>query len=88
MDEARGGESGGDVSGMVRNVTIYHDRVKRRNSTCDILDVMMVNRYMLGAFFVDDPSIMDVDGNYIITSSDAKCVMAATMGQYYNVMYN
>jgi len=53
-----------------------------------IVDAMVINRYRLGDCFVDDPSIMDVDGNLVITSGDAQCVIAATIGMQYGVIFD
>lgn len=42
----------------------------------DILDSIALNRYLMGQYYVSDPSVMDVNGNWVVDHADAQCIMA------------
>ena len=70
------------------NVGAVYDCDVDGDGVVGILDVMLINRYRLGECFVDDPSVLDVDGNCVITSGDAQCVLAASIGMLYTVIFD
>ncbi len=76
-------------SAATMNVSaVTYDCDVNNDGEVSVLDVLVINQYMMGMYYVDDPSIMDVDGNHIITSGDAQCVMAVSVGNSYSVMYD
>ncbi len=50
-------------------------------------DVLLVNRYLLGAGYVSDPSDLDADANGVITASDAQRIMAHMTYTSYSVSF-
>ncbi len=53
----------------------------------DILDNIALNRYLMGQYYVSDPSVMDVNGNFLIDVADTNCVMAEITHSSYTCTY-
>ncbi len=60
--------------------TCPYDCDVNQDGTVNILDNIMLNQYLGGRFYVSDLSVMDVDGNYVINTIDAICVLTHTVG--------
>ncbi len=46
------------------------------NGTISIMDVITLNQYLMGAYYVADPSVMDVTQNLVVDAVDAQCLSA------------
>ncbi|MBR6618037.1 MAG: hypothetical protein IKL00_09245 [Oscillospiraceae bacterium] len=53
----------------------------------DILDSIALNRYLMGQYYVSDPSVMDVNGNLIVDVADSYCIMACVTDCDYSHIY-
>ncbi len=57
------------------------------DGSVSMTDVLLVNRYLLGAGYVSDPSDLDADANGVITSGDAQRIMAHMTYTSYSVSF-
>lgn len=63
--------------------------------TCDvngdgevsITDVLTVNQYLMGVYYLSDPSVLDVNNNYVIDSVDAQQILATSIGNSFTWNY-
>ncbi len=58
-----------------------------RDGVVNVLDTIAINRYLAGLFYVNNPAIMDADGNQIINAADSICVQAHTIGLTYTYQF-
>lgn len=63
------------------------DKDVNNDGTIDILDVIMLNQYLAGQFYVSNPAEMDANGDYIIDLADSYCVQAYTIGADYTCTF-
>lgn len=78
-------------SAVMMNVSAVEYKAKydvNVDGSVDIADVLAMNKYRLGVFYVSDPSTMDVDGNLIINYGDSMCIMSYVMGMSYGTLYD
>ncbi len=67
--------------------TCPYDCDVNQDGTVNILDSIMFNQYLTGRFYVSDPSVMDVNGNFLIDIQDTKCILAHTIKASYTCVY-
>lgn len=77
----------GGVSVMGTSAAL-RDKDVNNDGSIDILDVIMLNQYLAGLFYVSNPAEMDANGNYIISPADANCVLAYTVNKNYSVQFD
>ncbi len=65
----------------------YDRRDVNRDGVVNVLDTITLNRYLAGMFYVDNPSIMDANQNYLIDVADVHCIMAYTINASYTCTY-
>ncbi len=53
----------------------------------DILDAIALNRYLLGLYYVGDPSAFDVNENLVVDYADTQCIMACVTRNDYSHRY-
>ena len=58
-----------------------------QDGTINIGDVIYLNRYLLGDFYVSDPSVLDANQNYLIDVADSNCIMAYVTESSYTCYY-
>ena len=70
---------GAMVSGMgaLPAAATYDPCDVNRDGTVSIQDSIYVNRYLMGYFYLSDPSVLDASGNDVIDAADSACVLAA-----------
>ncbi len=70
---------GAMVSGMgaLPAAATYDPCDVNRDGTVSIQDSIYVNRYLMGYFYLSDPSVLDATGNDVIDAADSACVLAA-----------
>lgn len=78
---------GSAVSMQVGAVTYKINYDTNRDGTVDILDVMALNQYLMGRFYVTNISQMDVNRNSIVDKMDAECLLTYTTGRTLNFTY-
>ncbi len=71
------------VSGMEASAAV-RDRDVNNDGIIDILDVITLNRYLGGMFYVSNPAEMDANGDYIIDIGDSYCIQAYTINLSYS----
>ena len=47
-----------------------------QDGSVTINDVIMISQYLMGCYYVDDPSTLDADQNLVINSVDALCIQS------------
>ena len=57
------------------------------DNTVDIMDVMTLNQYLMGVYYVDDISRMDVNQNKIVDVVDSQMLLAYTIGAPFQFTY-
>lgn len=83
-------DRGGDCCGVsvMGTSAAVRDKDTNNDGSIDILDVIMLNRYLLGQFYVSNPAEMDANGNYIISPADTNCIMAHIVNENYSVQFD
>lgn len=79
------------LCGAVMSVGVsaaVYDCDVNNDGAVNMLDTITLNQYLLGGFYVNDPSIFDVNGNYIIDTADSNCIMATITGNTYEITFN
>ena len=67
------------------NYNVRYD-INRDNSV-DIMDVMALNQYLMGVYYVDDISRMDVNQNLIVDTVDSQMLLAYTIDLPFQFTY-
>lgn len=68
----------------------YHDYDVNQDGAVDIIDVITINKYLIGGFYVSESSmkLLDVNKNYIIDFVDSQSVMGyITTGKKSSFMF-
>lgn len=68
----------GSVSVMGTSAVV-RDKDVNNDGSIDILDVIMLNQYLAGQFYVSNPAEMDANGNLIVDIVDSQCILAYTV---------
>ncbi len=58
-----------------------------QDGSVTINDVIMISRYMMGNFYVNDPSTLDADQNLVVTIEDATCVQTYLVRRDYTISF-
>ncbi len=77
---------GAMISGMgaLPAAATYDPCDVNRDGRVSIQDVIYLNQYLMGYFYVSDPSVLDANQNYIVDIADSYCVLAETVAQTYS----
>ena len=67
------------------NYNVRYD-VNRDNSV-DILDVMALNQYLMGVYYVYNISSMDVNQNFVVDTVDSQMILAYTIDLPFQFTY-
>ncbi|MBQ8011747.1 MAG: hypothetical protein IJ265_09345 [Oscillospiraceae bacterium] len=76
------------VTSLIASADTQYDCDVNGDGRVTIADVLAMNKYLFGMYYVSSPSTMDIDGNLIIDAGDSACVMAEVMGQVYSTLYD
>ncbi len=63
--------------GALPTAAAYDPCDVNRDGRVSIQDSIYVNRYLMGYFYLSDPSVLDATGNDVIDAADSACVLAA-----------
>ncbi len=64
------------ISAFPASADVVYDADVNNDGTVSIADSIYFNRYMLGTMYVSNPSVFDVNGNYVIDAADNACILA------------
>ncbi len=70
----------GSAATMNVSATNTFDYDINNSGSVDMMDVLTLNQYLMGVYYVSDPSILDVNGNCIVDAMDSQCLLAYTIG--------
>jgi hypothetical protein len=65
----------------------YDPKDTDHDGDVDIMDVIFLNRCLIGSRYVTDVSILDANQNLIVDSLDSKCIMASLVDLTYAVEF-
>jgi len=66
-------------SAVMMNASATNNCDVNGDGEVSIADVLMINQYLLGNFSLSDPSVLDVNNNYVVDAVDAQNVLAVTV---------
>ena len=75
------------VTSLIASADTQYDCDVNGDGSVTVADVLALNKYLIGLYYVDDPAVMDVNQNYIVDIADSYCVLAATTGSTYRVEF-
>lgn len=67
--------------------TTYDPCDVNRDGTVSVIDTVTISQYLLGVFYVDDPSVMDANQNLIVDVADSQCIQAKIVGLSYTCSF-
>ncbi|MBQ8926693.1 MAG: hypothetical protein IJ055_00275 [Oscillospiraceae bacterium] len=65
----------------------YDPKDADRDGDVDIMDVIFINRCLIGTHYVTDVSILDANENLIVDSLDSRCIMNYLVDLTYHVEF-
>ncbi len=74
------------VTSLIASADTQYDCDVNGDGSVTIADVQIVNKFVMGAGSLADPSVLDVNENMVVDYADVQCTMAHALQMSYSIV--